>query len=291
MKWFKHISDSLDDPFIDLLIDEFGHMGYVAFFGVLEIYAREFKPVDSFWLSIGSGFICRKVRIHSRSKLESFLDFMNRYDKWRVVKEGDNYNIWVPKFLELLDDTTLKKLRKHDKKLRNRSGIIPELFLKNDEKYGDKMVIDQDLDQDLDLDLKVNPGGAGLKTEHFSYKVGDSLDDILKLADQINSKKSGDKDFNVYQWIQMWANKNGHPSAMIDSLKGLLKGWKNIRKTKFGYIEKIMRKLNGNFNEQDHKQESESFKVEWNEVASDIQDLINLVGEKVNDESDETDDR
>ena len=40
MKWFKHISDSLDDPFIFDLMTEFKSDGYVVFFGVIEIYSK-----------------------------------------------------------------------------------------------------------------------------------------------------------------------------------------------------------------------------------------------------------
>ena len=36
MKWFKHVSDSLDDPLIYDLMTEFGSDGYLVFFGVLE---------------------------------------------------------------------------------------------------------------------------------------------------------------------------------------------------------------------------------------------------------------
>ncbi len=41
MRWFKHFSDSLDDPFIQVLMDNFGHLGYVVWFGLLETIAKE----------------------------------------------------------------------------------------------------------------------------------------------------------------------------------------------------------------------------------------------------------
>lgn len=42
MKWFKHISDSLDDPDISESVVRFGADGYLVFFRTLEVMAREF---------------------------------------------------------------------------------------------------------------------------------------------------------------------------------------------------------------------------------------------------------
>ena len=42
MKWFKHISDSGDDPDIDDAITLFGPDAYYVFFRTLEVMSREF---------------------------------------------------------------------------------------------------------------------------------------------------------------------------------------------------------------------------------------------------------
>jgi len=64
MKWFKHISDSLDDPFIFDLMNKFEADGYLVFFGVLEIYSREFKPELNWNLSVTRAYL--KQKLHKR---------------------------------------------------------------------------------------------------------------------------------------------------------------------------------------------------------------------------------
>ena len=64
MKWFKHISDSLDDPFIFELLDLFGADGYLVFFGVLEIYSREFKPELNWNLTVTRAQL--RAKLHKR---------------------------------------------------------------------------------------------------------------------------------------------------------------------------------------------------------------------------------
>jgi len=103
VKWFKHISTSIDDPFINLLRYEFGFgIGYYLFFGIIEIYSREFQPEISYFLEVNSQFICDKLGIKRKKNLEKFLNFMNKSRKWKVKKDGENYSIWIPKFFELL---------------------------------------------------------------------------------------------------------------------------------------------------------------------------------------------
>ena len=61
MKWYKHISDSLDDPFIFGLIKDFGGDGYLTFFGVLEIYSREFRTEPGWKLIVTESYLKQKL--------------------------------------------------------------------------------------------------------------------------------------------------------------------------------------------------------------------------------------
>ncbi len=73
MEWFKHKTASLDDPDICDFMDEFGDAGYVMFFGLLEIYGREFNKLDdSGFLTLNLNYISRKLRKTS-AKTASFL--------------------------------------------------------------------------------------------------------------------------------------------------------------------------------------------------------------------------
>jgi len=122
VKWYKHISDSLDDPFIFSLMEEFGHSGYVVFFGVLEIYSREFSIKDDWILTEKLSYFRHKLLI-SCSKFKKIL---SKITKWDVSYSGDMVSIYIPKYKELLDESTLKKLREHEKSFRNGSGMVPK---------------------------------------------------------------------------------------------------------------------------------------------------------------------
>ncbi|MFQ5330007.1 MAG: hypothetical protein ACE5D4_08490, partial [Thermodesulfobacteriota bacterium] len=82
MRWFKHFSDSLDDPFIQDLMDKFSHQGYVAFFGLIEIIAKENGSKLTGNLSISPSYLKRKTRI-STAKLDKIFSFC--HDKKRFV--------------------------------------------------------------------------------------------------------------------------------------------------------------------------------------------------------------
>lgn len=102
MKWFKHISDSLDDPMIYSLMTEFGSDGYLVFFGVLEKYSREFSPENGWKLVIKLSFFRGKFLI-SQNKIKKIL---HKIPKWDVAFTGNDVSIYIPKFIQLLDNYT-----------------------------------------------------------------------------------------------------------------------------------------------------------------------------------------
>ena len=102
MKWFKHISDSLDDPFINELLDDFGSDAYIVFFGTIEVYSREFSPELSWKLDVKVKHLCRKTRT-SVAKLKKIL---SKIHKWEVEYKDDRVCIFIPKFTQLLDNYT-----------------------------------------------------------------------------------------------------------------------------------------------------------------------------------------
>lgn len=122
MKWFKHISDSIHDPFIFSLMEEFGGDGYLVFFGVLEIYSREFRTESDWKLTEKLSYFRHNLLISS----SKFKKILSKITKWEVGYQDDTVSIFIPKYKELLDESTLKKLREHEKS----SGIVPEWFRK-----------------------------------------------------------------------------------------------------------------------------------------------------------------
>jgi hypothetical protein len=111
MKWFKHVSDSLDDPFIFDLINRFGGDGYLVFFGVLEIYSREFKPELNWNLTITQSYLKQKLQKRQSTLITKILKHIKNSGKWEVELNESQITIFIPKFQEIIDEWTGRKLR------------------------------------------------------------------------------------------------------------------------------------------------------------------------------------
>ena len=97
MKWFKHSTDSHDDPDVSDAMDEFGDAGYSVFFIILEIYGREFNQLSDGWLSVSQAFVRRKLR-KSWTKAEQILNFYQTKNRIYYETDGKQVRIKVPKF-------------------------------------------------------------------------------------------------------------------------------------------------------------------------------------------------
>lgn len=128
MKWFKHISDSLDDPFIYELMDRFGDFGYLAFFGILEIYAREFKAEPGWKLVTTLSFLRSKLHQTSVKRVSNFIQSDFILKKWQTKVEDKTVTIFIPKFTEFIDEWTQRKLNKKYVKLGSCSGVTPKIL-------------------------------------------------------------------------------------------------------------------------------------------------------------------
>jgi len=111
MDWFKHNTGSLDDPDLADAVDKYGDAAYLFFFGVLEIYGREFSRLKDGWLIISLTFLRRKLR-KSSAKVEQMLNVYR--EKNRILSEisGDAVRIKIPKFIELASDWSGRYARK-----------------------------------------------------------------------------------------------------------------------------------------------------------------------------------
>lgn len=136
MKWYKHINDSLDDPFIFDLMTKHGAEGYLVFFGTIEIYSREFKPENGWNLVVSLSFLQKKFRI-SKKKI---IKILQNITKWDVKVIDSQVFIFIPKFTALLDEWTQRKLGKTRELLGSESGVTPE-------------ILKHELDLELDLEL------------------------------------------------------------------------------------------------------------------------------------------
>lgn len=122
MKWFKHISDSLDDPFINDLLDEFGSDGYLAFFGFLEMMSREFNIKSPGKVTLSHNYCRRKLRL-SWHKCSTILKFCEMEGRFFVEDDGRKVTINCPKLKALTDDWTARQLRSQSEVAPKKSAL------------------------------------------------------------------------------------------------------------------------------------------------------------------------
>ena len=100
MKWYQHISDSLDDPFIFDLVKKYKGNGYLVFFGCLEILAREESFDES--LTVSYDFLSKKLQL-SAKVLKNILNFIAEKGRFEVVFFDSEISIFCPKLKALRD--------------------------------------------------------------------------------------------------------------------------------------------------------------------------------------------
>jgi len=110
MKWYKHISDSLDDPFIFDLVDRFGGDGYLVFFGTLEVMSREFNTKLPGSCTLSDRFLTKKLQL-SRQKTVKILKFCDENKRIFFEEAGSKFKLYCPKLKELCDEWTSRQLR------------------------------------------------------------------------------------------------------------------------------------------------------------------------------------
>lgn len=97
------------------MIHQFGADGYLVFFGILEIYSREFKTEDNWKLTVTRSYLRRKLHKRQDTLIIKILKVIQNSGKWEIKTNGLQVIVFIPKFKELLDDWTKKKLRSDTK--------------------------------------------------------------------------------------------------------------------------------------------------------------------------------
>lgn len=121
MKWFKHYTDSLDDPFIQGLMDEFSHLGYVVFFGLIEIIAKENGNEVTGVLTVSPAYLRRKLRT-TPTRVRQVLDYCQTHGRLTADYSGKEWELCFAKIAKIKDNYTKnlqasgKKLSKHKEK-------------------------------------------------------------------------------------------------------------------------------------------------------------------------------
>lgn len=237
MKWYKHISDSLDDPFIFDLMSKHGSDGYLVFFGVLEIYSREFKPDLSWNLSVSLSYLKQKFHKTHKQLITNPLQTISNSGKWDVVINGDQVTIFIPKFTELLDEWTARKIG-------SKSGVTPEILKRN-------IDTDKELDKDLDKEklkekvTRLPDKPKAETTDPEKQPVFEKLKELMiKFPDQRYQH-------NIQEFVK--ANWFKNDKAIEHCLNQLLISKKTVPYPR-KFLEKILSVENGNFNEREFQQ-------------------------------------
>ena len=204
MKWFKHMTDSLDDPFIHDLMDEFGAVGYLAYFGIIEIICKENGRDLTGKLSISPTYLRRKLRT-SQGKLRQVFDFCQTFGKLSV---NFSEKIWEFEFTKIADikDNYTKDLQatgKKPSKQKEEEKEVEEYKEEKDKKkkYGEykKVLLTQDQYDKLITDF------GETKTKA-----------LIKMLDEgIEMKGYKYKNHNLA--IRKWEKNDGQGSSRQDS--------------------------------------------------------------------------
>jgi hypothetical protein len=120
MKWFKHMTDDLDDPFVQGLIEEFGGDGYLVYFGTVSLLCRQQSKENltgKFEFSVS--FLRKKFQV-SAKKLAKIYQFSETYLKLSCRFSEKKVSVSIPKILDIADDWT--------KKLRSSSEVTPKIL-------------------------------------------------------------------------------------------------------------------------------------------------------------------
>ena len=125
MRWFKHETDSLDSPFIQSLLDKFEAQGYLAFFGLREIIAKEVGHDPLKKVTFSPSFLRRKFRISS-SKLEQIFRFCAANGELLGNFSEEKWEFQDCKLLELKDNYS-KDLQGSCKKLAHHKEVEVEV--------------------------------------------------------------------------------------------------------------------------------------------------------------------
>lgn len=113
MKWFKHLTNALRDPFIVDLIDQYKGDGYLAYFGIIEMIAEEWSVDNGGRVVLKMSFLKKNLQI-SAKKIQNFLKFFEKNKKIfskLVGENGSEVELYCPKLNKIASDYAKRQLR------------------------------------------------------------------------------------------------------------------------------------------------------------------------------------
>ena len=157
MKWFKHMSNSLSDPFIEELLDEFKATGYIAWFGLIELISQDNGDNLTGKLSVKPSYLKRKLRT-SPEKLRQVYEYCQINAKLSVRFEEKKWHFDFAKIQEIKDNHTanlqatekrlaLEKSREEKRKSRGEKEKKKKLTEKRYGEYGHVLLNEEKLSE------------------------------------------------------------------------------------------------------------------------------------------------
>lgn len=131
MRWFKHMTNSIDDEKISKLVDECGLEGYGFFWRVLEMIAAQVDDDGKNYCSYSKRAWCNKLAIKHQtwSKLIASCEQAGLFE---VSDDGQTITVKSPNILKYRDEWSRKKAKNSGvspEKLRSNSGVSRARFL------------------------------------------------------------------------------------------------------------------------------------------------------------------
>jgi len=237
MKWFKHISDSGDDPDIDDAITLFGYKANYIFWRVLELMAREFNINNPGKNTFSLSFFKSKLRTNWGPTSEVLEFYQTRH---RIYFELFNNNglrsirLNCPKLKELCDEYTQKLLKE------NRETVPTEIGSDSDIEVEEEVKEDKDPKKEL-FQL---PN----KEEINESSMPKIKEDIEEICDYLYETKKFPK---VHAFKNKMLKEEKYERAILHTLvRCALKD--NFEDTPWAYCKKIIEVENGNYIEYEY---------------------------------------
>ncbi len=219
---------------------------------------------------------------------EKNLGFKELVEK-KILKRMEDKTYYCKRLYEIC---RLSEIRRQ----AGKKGGNPSLLLKQNPNQTDKQILDSSYSSSYSSSgsLKTNQekpeipdnkkaSAKPVKPEkfqmpktkkHFAEKVGTVLKDLKTACEKILKLPPKKDKFNPYQWLQEKVNENKyHPEALLYTLNGTISHWVGIKGNPYGYSNKILLTVNGNYNERDHQKES----LEFKEIVIQNKDFVKLL--------------
>ena len=283
MKWFKHLTGSLNNSLVFELIEDFGSDGYLVFFGTIELMADEFDVYNPGYNRLSVKKLCKSFQL-SRQKTVKILRAINQKstEKLQKIDEKLAKNLQktgkMNQVYQILLYSKLKKIPGFFCEIKKGEVEIICLRLKDlCDEYTQKQ-ISKISGQSPDKDFKKSGQSPDQETETET-----ETDYIKTLRGQIlelNTMAKKDKvDFKAEAFFAPFIKKNDCSLKLaVEVSDALIKGWPTIKTTPYAFANGVYKNRKQNHNERDAVAKAQEFKSQWSEITADVANLSKGIG-------------